>query len=221
MTSSDPVTTASHFASVVGDIDVLASRETDHRVANLLQIVVNGLERHASACAGTQACKAILEAAAQVQTIAYLQRLLAQENLPRRAIWSDRLEELCTLLHHLLFYTSGVKLQLSCQNFALPQNVWRDLALVITELMVNAAKHGFVGCDEGLLTISLFHQDGRAICSVRNERATGSCLLAPKVGYGTRLVNLLARRHGGEFTSHFVDAGAEATVTLPTPQPIL
>jgi two-component sensor histidine kinase len=75
----------------------------------------------------------------------------------------------------------------------------QSVGLVVNELVTNAAKHG-----AGTITVSYVIRGDRRILSVSDEGdglATGFDLKTAKTGLGIKVVGLLAKQLGGEFTA--------------------
>jgi two-component sensor histidine kinase len=92
------------------------------------------------------------------------------------------------------------------------------VALIINELITNAAKYAYPGRSDGQIHISVkAAADDKLAVSVRDEGAglpTGFDLAKPK-GLGMRIITSFAEQLGGTLDIHARKPGTEFVLTIP------
>jgi two-component sensor histidine kinase len=186
--------------------------ELNHRVKNNLQML-HGLLLTAERESPSEEARAVLADAAQrVAALAAAQRLLYTGSDPR----SFRIHD---FLHAVA--------QTACQSFRkqLSINIDADdgylsnessmpLALILNELLTNAAKHGLKGRSKGEVNISLHCADGEATLVIEDDGPGFELQNPGRRSSGLGLVRGMARQLGGNF---FVEksSGARCIVRFP------
>ena len=94
----------------------------------------------------------------------------------------------------------------------LPREACQTLALIVVELVTNAAKHAFEGRVSGRIRVALLRTEAGWICQVADN---GCGLGAGPGGDGMRLVRGLARGLGADLRVHSDSAGVIVSLSLP------
>jgi two-component sensor histidine kinase len=188
-------------------------KEINHRVKNSLQLVASMLSLQAQA--DPQVGRQLQEASSRIMAIGR-----AHERL-YRSPQVDRIE--------LASYLSDIcrDLQESTPNcdvsFEAPEPLFLNtdravsVALVVTELVANAAKHAYPNGTSCAIWVHLGHVDGQARISVSDDGAG----LPPdfesgkQVGLGMRLVRALAKSAKGEVRVERRARGTEFVLDIP------
>ena len=130
-----------------------AIREVHHRVKNNLQTISSLLRLQARRLEPGGGRVALSEAERRIRSIALVHEILSQE--PGEAVpFSEimrplvRMAEESAVEHHVSFVVAG-------DAGHLPAGVATPLAVVMNELLQNAAEHGFEGRDSGKVEIEL------------------------------------------------------------------
>lgn len=199
----------------------LLHAEAQHRLANLLQFVSSNLVRAARRASEPQARTAIGEAAEQVTSIGRLQRSLDHAPTSPHECAMARLRPICASLETLLLIPSGHALMLdvhaSAQDLHVPSDLARRLALIVTELVINAAKHAFPGGARGQVTVELVRKTCQIVCTVRDNGIGALPGRDSRLSQGMVLADTLAIQAGGRCRWLFRRTGTEVEVLLPIP----
>jgi two-component sensor histidine kinase len=118
-------------------------------------------------------------------------------------------QEICTA--HLA--PRGVRCEMRVERAVLPQEVCRNLGLIVAELVTDAAKHGFVGRTDGQVWVTLRRGERGWICQVSDNGAG----LRAAAADGAKLVRGLAASLGAQLDIRYDAGGVTTTVRLPDP----
>jgi PAS domain S-box-containing protein len=174
----------------------LLTKEIFHRTRNLLTIV------HAIASRSMQGHRPARE-----ERDIFLARLASLSRSDRRLVEAS--EQGVALIELLVDETAGfpgqIKLDID-RGIRLPANQTRDFALIVHELVTNAAKYGALKTKEGLVRVTA-HRDGARI-SFYWEEEGGPPVAAPAGrGFGLTLFDMVAKGMSGSATTHFEPGG--------------
>jgi two-component sensor histidine kinase len=118
-------------------------QELQHRVANSLQIIASVLLQSARRAQSDETRSHLHAAHQRVMSVAALQKQLAissHDNVHLRPY----LRELCQTISASMIRDHGIlKLETECDDCIVRADVSLSLGLVVTELVINALKHGF------------------------------------------------------------------------------
>lgn len=197
------------------DKDLLA-REIDHRVKNSLTIVGSMLrmQRLASTSAETRA--ALDDAAARVIAVARVHESLHKSDHLGVVDFGQYLQSLSQDLSNTM-RKDGVELSCSSDTAPLPAADAMSLALIASELVTNAYKHG---CPAGASAIFIsLTTDGDSITLVVSDNGAGlpTDASAKSVSLGLKMVNALARQI--KAVTIFPSAGMPARFLVRVPMP--
>lgn len=192
-------------------------REVHHRIKNNLQGVVGLLRSHADSSPALEA--AIVAAIGQVQSISVVHGLLGRGH--------DLQVRLCEMVSAIAA-NAGTLTRTHIQplvEWAVPCQVVVDpdeavpIALVINELILNAAKHSRDDA-EGGVTVRVTQGDGGAAVTVSNPgrlAATFDFAAGRGTGTGLGLVRSLLPRHGASLALEQAGDMIEARLVLRPP----
>ncbi|MBX9796599.1 sensor histidine kinase [Sphingomonas sp.] len=192
--------------------------EFEHRVKNNFATVASLLELQRRR-ADPAAAEALSAALNRVESIARAHRYLYRGPAgPGTVEMRDYLGDLCKALGMAL--TLGNRITLDCQSdsAALPRDRAVSIGLIVNELVTNAAKHAFVGRDNGRIAVSFrLIADGWTL-SVSDDgigmASTQSGDAAPEGGLGIRLIDAFARQAGGTMAFASDSTGTRAVLTV-------
>lgn len=194
----------------------LMLHETNHRVKNSLQIAAGLLALHASRITHPEAKARIMEARAQVRTIAQVHQAISLVNRQNRIELVGLLRDLATSLvgratqrRAELIFTAPDTLLLSVE-----QGV--PVALVTGEIITNAVKHATAQPDP-VISVTVSHKDGHHIVEVADN---GPGLppaedLQRSTGLGMEIIFGLAQQTGGSIEIDRSAAGARVRLIVP------
>jgi two-component sensor histidine kinase len=96
----------------------------------------------------------------------------------------------------------------------LPREICQKLGLIVDELVINAAKHAFIGRGYGRIGICLRRTQYGWVFQVVDN---GSGFSGGRAGRGTKMVQELAFGLGGELRIHSDLGGVMVALSLPDP----
>jgi PAS domain S-box-containing protein len=188
----------------------LLSAELDHRVKNVLARVM------AIVIQTGQRCRTVDEFVrafhGRIQSMAAAHALLSQSR------WSDvGLTDL--IRRQLAPYTTDANTTISGSEIMLTSSQTQAVAMVIHELVTNAAKHGALSSPKGSVSVSWERTSANAATALTitwNEHG-GPPIAAPvQSGYGSSLIrNLIPHELGGTVDLKFPSDGACCKIEIP------
>lgn len=173
-------------------------QEANHRLLNSLQMVVSLLSLQSRTESNAEAASHLSAAANRVATIAHLHRLLHSLDGRQSVAFKQFLNELCAEYSKMLVPAENPDRDIVVEgtDVELPTAVGMPLALIVSELLTNAIKHG-----KGRISLKLEGRYGKGLAiSVCND---GPALPegfdpATSEGLGMKLVLSLVEQIGGE-----------------------
>jgi hypothetical protein len=196
-----------------------AIREIHHRVKNNLQTVASLLRLQGRRLTDPAAQVAISEAGRRVATIAIVHDLLAHN--PGGDVDFDEVVHRVVPLSAEASTTVAVKTSIDGIFGVLPSDIATTLALVLAELVSNAAEHAAVGREEVNIGISVQRSDLEVVVYVRDDGPGIELPVNQLGGLGLAIVTtLVADELGGAIDFTHVDSaqknkGTEVKVQLP------
>ena len=195
-------------------------QEMQHRVANSLQIIASILLLKARTVQSEETRLHLQDAHQRVMSVATVQQQLHASGLNERIEIGPYLSKLCDSLAASMVGERrplSIKVQATSGRAVSSEAV--SLGLIVTELVINALKHGFPGGAEGEILVSYESRDSGWRLSVADngsgpKEAAGE---PPHTGLGTSIVEALAQQL--EATVAKTSGPAGTTVTLTAPQP--
>ncbi|WP_224405888.1 sensor histidine kinase [Afifella sp. IM 167] len=192
-------TTTLHLAQVArvamsrAEESDLRYRELDHRIKNILTLTVSLLRRQISETPVPEAREAIEAASARVSALGSLHSLEGEGT-------SGNLESIISSIGKVLVEPDErFRLHLDVEPVAIAPHRAATVALILSELIINAMKHALGERETGTITVRLARGDeGEAILSVSDdgEPLPGDIKGTPS-GMGLGLLDQLARHMGG------------------------
>ncbi|MDP2011935.1 MAG: histidine kinase dimerization/phosphoacceptor domain -containing protein [Phenylobacterium sp.] len=170
-------------------------REVQHRVANSLQIIASVLLQSARKVQSDETRTHLKDAHNRVMSIAMVQQQLATASL-EAVVLRPYLIQLCqSLAASMIRDPHQLSVSVTCDDSVIDANVSVSLGLIVTELVINALKHGFPGHRHGRILVN-YESEGEAwTLSVRdNGVGMPKNAEASKPGLGTSIVEALANQ---------------------------
>jgi PAS domain S-box-containing protein len=191
-------------------------RELHHRVKNNLQILSSLLHFQSQKTGASELLRDIQDRLRSLQLVH--ERLYRSPNLARIELGSY-LDDLCRQLR-LSFHDQcpGARLELQMEPLEVPSQVALAVGMIVTELVVNAFKHGLSGGNGGFVRVAL--QKTAAGLHLQVEDS-GPGLEDPSVletgsSFGLRVVRDLVAQLGGRL---HLQAGPGCRVQIVIPRP--
>ncbi len=182
--------------------NVLLLQEIHHRVKNNLEVVASLLELQSAGLTDAAARDAMQAGQSRVQSMGLLHQKLYQGSNLAAIEMRDYFHNLAAGLLETYEEEDRIIVNLSMPPLELDVGTAVPLGLIVNELLTNAIKYAFGRSRAGTIEISLSGDKatGYRLC-VRDDGAGKDFgRAAAGTGFGSRLVQLLARQLGGELT---------------------
>jgi two-component sensor histidine kinase len=190
----------------------LVLREFHHRVANAFTIVSATLRSDLRGLDNPQLRNILAQHERQILDFGRLFRFLAmgvsEQDLSSESYFRPFIEVLASSV----LTPIGARCEVFIADGLLPAEKCERLALVITELVMNAAKYAFRGKLDGIVRIVIYHDDDVWLCSVSDN---GSGLTYRSKGLGSQIVDALLEVLGGRMAIHSGKSGTQVLVSFP------
>lgn len=186
--------------------------ELNHRIANILQITASALKLERDRAADATVKQALNDAMTRVFAAAQFNRHLAQYRSRQEVDLGRFLQELLPQMDAV----TGLRSAVDAESVMVATDTALKLATVITELVLNARKHGYDGKDGGALAVRCHREDGRLYVSVADQGKGLTDGFDPQqpLGLGMAIVCSIARQLNGELEIDG-DRGARFTLIVP------
>lgn len=193
-------------------------REIHHRVKNNLQTVAALLRLQARRIGSPEAAAALEEAVRRVGSIAIVHETLSQA-VEETVAFDDIADRLARLVIDVGSTAAKVRVRREGSFGVLDSEIATPLAMVVMELMQNAAEHGYADGDEGEIVLRAERHGAILDVTVEDD---GRGLpdgfdLDAATSLGLSIVRTLVESElGGHLTlGHSVDGGTRAGISLP------
>jgi two-component sensor histidine kinase len=194
----------------------LVLKEINHRVKNSLQIVTGLLHLQANSVNDARLSAHLTEASNRISAIARAYERLAYDAEVDSIDLGTYLREVCadavSGASHCILDVDAAPGILLHPDRAIP------IALIVNELVTNAAKYAFSGRSDNRIWVRLFRQDAdNALISVRDNGIglSPEFNLTKSKGLGMRVVTALATQLGGHVAQSAVSDGTEFVLLVP------
>lgn len=178
--------------------------ELNHRVKNNLAVVAATLSMQAKA-SGPDVAAELQKAVDRIRAVEDLHGALYAQGSRDLVNLQDYVGSLCARLRRTLFGARPIQLVADCEPYTLSLQEAVSVALVINELVTNAAKHAFGPGEPGLVHVMLGTRDGwHQLCVRDNGRGFPASV---SEGLGLRVARSLAKSHGGKLLVHPAPGG--------------
>ena len=172
-------------------------QEMQHRVANSLQIIASILLLKARTVQSEEIREHLRDAHQRIISVATVQQQLHASGLNEGIEIGPYLTKLCASLTDSMIGERrplSIKVQATSGSAVSSEAV--SLGLIVTELVINALKHGFPGGAEGEILVSYEAQNSGWRLSISDngsgaQEASGE---PPHIGLGTSIVEALAQQ---------------------------
>jgi len=183
----------------------LAIREFNHRVANTLCLLSVGLRQDFIHVTSPELKAALRRHERQIISIAELHRLLGADAGSEKCAIAAHFQPLCNALACAVLAPLNVRCEAFLADETLRAEQCTKLALIISELVINAAKHAFPANKAGSVRIEIVHEGGICRCTVSDD---GIGLGSGPAGCGSGIVSVLVAELAGRI---FVQSGKWGT----------
>jgi two-component sensor histidine kinase len=194
-------------------VEELLRIEMHHRLMNTFSILCAILERELNTC-DPRSRVALDRSVRLISAHGALHRCLAL-GTPRSPV---ALGEYITKLSRCLSEAVLEPMDVTCEAIAdegfMPAVQAECLGLVLCELVINAAKHGFPHKRSGMVRIEVARQDHGWCCTVTDDGG-GFPDALPAAGLGTQILEALVRRLNGRMIDQSTAEGTTVTLRFP------
>ena len=189
--------------------------ELNHRVKNNLQMLFGLLGAAQRETSNKEAKQILSEAGQRVAAMAAAQQLLYTDKNPRAFMVGEFLHAVCESARQV--FSKDVAITTEADPGHLCNEVSMPLALILNELLTNAAKYGTNGDGRVNIKVSLKRSGGSVVLCVEDDGPGFDYRSASRRSSGLGLVAGLARQLLGTFIIERAN-GARCLLTFPEPR---
>lgn len=171
--------------------------ELNHRIKNNMQMLQSLLNAARRETASAEARAALADASARVGAMAAAQKVLYQANNARSYRAKEFIDAVCSGARQ--GFGKNVTLECSADDGELSNDTAVPLALIVNELVTNAAKHGVDGRNKGSVRVGLAREGEAFVLHVEDDGPGFELAETRRRSSGLGLVTGLVRQIGGSF----------------------
>lgn len=191
----------------------LLLRETHHRLMNTLTMLAMDL-RLELVGVDPSFKTALTRTEQSIVAHGELHRWLAQGALGPEVRVGEYVAELCRRMSRAVLEPLNLRCEARVEDGLLPGPCCERLGLIVCELLLNAAKHGFPARLPGRLQVELLHQvDGWSCTVTDNGQPFSPAAAAPSLGQA--LIDALATDLGATVITRSCPDGTAVLILLP------
>jgi len=192
-------------------------QEMQHRVANSLQIIASILLLKARTVQSEETRLHLQDAHQRVMSVATAQQQLHASGLNERIEIGPYLTKLCaSLATSMVGDRRPISIEVKATSGSATSSEAVSLGLIVTELVINALKHGFPEGDEGEILVSYdAEHSGWRLSVADNGSGAKEATEPPHIGLGTSLVEALAHQLNAAVQKTSGAEGTTVTITAP------
>jgi two-component sensor histidine kinase len=194
-------------------VEELLRIETHHRLMNTFSILCAILERELNTCDPRNRV-ALDRSVRIISAHGALHRFLALETPRSPVALGEYITKLSRCLSEAVLKPMDVICEVIADEGFMPAVQAERLGLVLCELLINAAKHGFPHKRTGLVRIEVARQDHGWCCTV-TDNGGGFRDAVPAAGLGTQILEGLVRRLNGRMIVQSTAEGTTVTLLFP------
>jgi len=191
----------------------LVLRESHHRMKNTLTLLGASVRRDFMRIKPTDVSIAVDRFERRVVAFGRLYQLLSDDCDLNAVALDSFFEGLCGALAEAILEPAGIRCEAAIESGTLAASQCHRLALMVTELVTNAAKHAFPDRNGGLIRIEIVNRDGALCCTVADN---GTGAIGPLQGTGGRILERLARSIRARVHGEAGCGGTTVTILTPT-----
>ncbi|TFW56321.1 sensor histidine kinase [Bradyrhizobium sp. MOS001] len=191
----------------------LVLRESHHRMKNTLTLLGASVRRDFSRPGTRDMSGAVDRFEQRIVAFGRLYQLLSDSDSLTAVSVEAFFENLCEALSEAVLEPAGIRCEAAIESGTLPASQCHRLALMLTELVTNAAKHAFPNRNDALIRIEMANRDGAWLCTVADN---GIGATGPLQGTGSRILEGLARSIDARLQGEANQGGTRVTIVMPT-----
>jgi two-component sensor histidine kinase len=190
----------------------LVLRESHHRMKNTLTILGASVRRDFTRGGMRDMSVAVDRLERRIVAFGRLYQLLSDDDHLSTISVEAFFESLCGALSEAVLQPGGICCEASIESGTLPAWQCHRLALMLTELVTNAAKHAFPNKNGALIRIDVANREGCWFCTVTDN---GVGATGPLQGAGSRILEGLARSIGARMHGEAGHGGTRVIIAMP------
>ncbi|PIT06289.1 histidine kinase [Bradyrhizobium nitroreducens] len=190
----------------------LVLRESHHRMKNTLTLLGASVRRDFTRAGRGDVSMAVDRLERRIVAFGRLYQLLSDNDDPSMVSVAPFFENLCGALSEAVLEPAGIRCEAAIESGNLPAAQCHRLALMLTELVTNAAKHAFPNKSGALIRVDLADRHGAWLCTVADN---GIGATAPLQGTGSRILEGLARSIHAKLHGEAGQGGTRVTIAVP------
>lgn len=190
----------------------LVLRESHHRMKNTLTLLGASVRRDFTRAGTKDMSVAVDRLERRIVAFGRLYQLLSDNDDLAMISVEAFFEGLCGALSEAVLEPAGIRCEASIESGTLPAWQCHRLALMLTELVTNAAKHAFPSKNGALIRIEVVSREGCWFCTVADN---GVGATGPLQGAGRRILEGLARSVGARLHGEAGQSGTRVTIAMP------
>lgn len=204
-----------HFVANLDDVSrdwELVLRESHHRMKNTLTLLGASVRRDFTRAGTKDMSVAVDRLERRIVAFGRLYQLLSDNDDLALISVEAFFGGLCGALSEAVLEPAGIRCEASIESGTLPAWQCHRLALMLTELVTNAAKHAFPNKKSALIRIEVANREGSWLCTVTDN---GVGAVGPLQGAGSRILEGLARSIGARMQGEAGQGGTRVTIAMP------
>ncbi|MDN4983046.1 sensor histidine kinase [Bradyrhizobium arachidis] len=190
----------------------LVLRESHHRMKNTLTLLGASVRRDFTRAGGRDMSVAVDRLERRIVAFGRLYQLLSDNDDLAEISVEAFFENLCSALSAAVLEPACVRCEAAIESGTLPAWQCHRLALMLTELVTNAAKHAFPNKNGAVIRIEMANHEGCWFCTVADN---GVGATRPLQGAGSRILEGLARSLGARLFGDAGQGGTRISITMP------
>ncbi len=190
----------------------LVLRESHHRMKNTLTLLGASVRRDFTRAGPKDVSVAVDRFERRIVAFGRLYQLLSDSDDASSVSVEAFFESLCAALSEAVLAPAGIRCEAAIENGTLLSSHCHRLALMLTELVTNAAKHAFPNKNGALIRIDVANRDGAWFCTVADN---GIGATGPLQGTGSRILEGLARSIHARLHGEAGQGGTRVTIMMP------
>jgi two-component sensor histidine kinase len=199
-------------------INAAVVREMHHRIKNNLQTVAMLLRLQKSAAHNLSAEDVLDETINRILSIAAVHETLSEQGLRVVDVKNVLERVIRSVGETMLGAEQRIELEVIGDRIILPSREATSLALAISELVQNAMKHAFIGCECGRIQVRLQVRTSECSVTVEDDGVGSMELSSTSKGLGLQIVKALVNEDlKGRFELSSSTQGTQAVICFPWP----
>ena len=193
------------------DPSEIAAREANHRMMNILARLLAMFRRDFSGFGDKRVRDAAAGFESKIMALAELLRCVSAVPGDGEVMVDHFFERLGRTISLALLQPNGVACEVSVQEGRLPAAVCERLALIVLELVINAAKYAFNDNQSAVIRIQM-HRIGDAWSCVVTDNGSG--MKEGATGTGLKIVDVLVQSIGARMSIDTHQGGTSVSIFL-------